>query len=236
MIEIKNISKSFKDNTVIDNLSLTVKSSHITALVGKNGSGKTTLMRLISGLLKPDCGTIFCDNKDLGILIGGDVHLYENLSGYENLEYFALLHNMSKKDFYSRYYELTEILKFNDFINERTSLYSRGMKQKIAFASAIIHNPSTILLDEPSTGLDILTASDVINFIKYCKDERKTILISTHNISEIADLSDTIAILSNKKIISQSSCKDFFADCNKEEKLIKLRNILEEEKFEEHSV
>ena len=75
MIEIKNISKTFKENTVINNLSLTVKSSQITALVGKNGSGKTTLMRLISGLLKPDSGTILCDRKNLGILIGGDVNL-----------------------------------------------------------------------------------------------------------------------------------------------------------------
>lgn len=236
MIEIKNISKSFKDNTVIDNLSLTVKSSHITSLIGKNGSGKTTLMRLISGLIKPDCGTIFCDRKNLGVLIGGDVNLYENLTGFENLKYFAFLHNMSKNDFYSRYYELSEILKFKDFINERTSLYSRGMKQKVAFASAIIHNPSTILLDEPSTGLDILTASDVINFIKYCKDDRKTILISTHNISEIADLSDSVAVLSNKRIILQSNCKDFFAGCKKEEKIIKLKNILEEKKIEEHII
>lgn len=236
MIEIKNISKTFKENTVINNLSLTAKSSQITALVGKNGSGKTTLMRLISGLLKPDSGTILCDRKNLGILIGGDVNLYENLTGYENLKYFAFLHNMSKKDFCSRYYELNEILKFNDFINERTSLYSRGMKQKIAFASAIIHNPNTILLDEPSTGLDILTASDVISFIKYCKDNSKTILISTHNISEIADLSDNIAILSSKKIILQSNSNDFFADCKKEEKLIKLRNILGDEKIEQNIV
>lgn len=227
MIEINNISKSLKNNTVIQNLSLTVNSSQITALIGKNGSGKTTLMRLISGLLKPDSGNINCNTKNIGVLIGGDVNLYENLTGYENLKYFAELHNMSKKEFSARCDELAEILKFNDFINERSGIYSRGMKQKIAFASAIIHNPDTILLDEPSTGLDILTAFDVINFIKYCKSKNKTILISTHNITEITDLSDNIAILSNKQVIAHCSIKDFFADYNNEEKINKLKNILE---------
>lgn len=227
MIEIKNISKVFKNNTVIENLSLTVNNSQITTLIGKNGSGKTTLMRLISGLLKPDSGTINCDKENIGVLIGGDVNLYENLTGYENLKYFAMLHNMSKKEFSLRCDELAEILNFNDFINEFSGVYSRGMKQKVAFASAIIHNPDTILLDEPSTGLDILTSFDVINFIKYCKSENKTILISTHNIAEITDLSDNVAILSNKQIVSHCSTEDFFADCNNEEKINKLKNILE---------
>ena len=123
MIKINNISKSFKSNTVIENLSLTVNSSQITALIGKNGSGKTTLMRLISGLLKPDSGNINCNTKNIGVLIGGDVNLYENLTGYENLKYFAELHNMSKKELSARCDELAEILKFNDFINERSGIY-----------------------------------------------------------------------------------------------------------------
>ncbi len=130
MIYIENISKSYNEKCVLKNLSLNINDGEITILIGKNGSGKTTLMKIISGLAKPDCGLIRYDDKSIGTMLGGDTNLYDKLTGYENIKFFAYLHNMSKDMFTKRYDELSEILKFKDFADEKVYKYSRGMRQK----------------------------------------------------------------------------------------------------------
>lgn len=227
MISIENVSKSFSNKNVLQNISLKIESGEITALIGKNGSGKTTLMRLISGLLKPDSGNISC-NDTIGVMLGADAFLYDNLTGFENIRYFADLHNMSHDEFIKQHEKLSEILNFKSFEGERVSSYSRGMKQKILFAISVIHNPDTILLDEPSTGLDLLTAFDVINFVKFCKSENKTIFISTHNIFEIINLSDKILILNKGKISQPKSTKELFQNTTEKEKITILENLIGE--------
>ena len=228
MIQIEALSKQFKGHAVVDNLSLTIPTGEITALVGANGCGKTTLMRLISGMLRPDSGSIQIgpDHK-LGVLLGGEVHLYEKLSGYENLCYFGMLRHLSKAECHARCRTLAEALNFQNFMHERTEIYSRGMKQRIAFAIALLHNPDILLLDEPSTGLDILAASDVLHLMRDCQSQGKTVLISTHNIAEIADLSDNIAIMNQGKIQRFEASSSFFAGCEGAEKLRKLVRFLE---------
>lgn len=229
MIILENICKSFKTKNVFSNLSLTVEDSKITALVGKNGCEKTTLIRIVSGLIKPDSGTIINSDKNIGVFLGGDTKLYDNLTGYENMNFFAGMHQLNKKQFQKRFDELSEILNFKDFAHERTAHYSRGMTQKIGFAISVIHNPNTIILDEPSTGLDIIAANDVINFINYCKLQDKTILISTHNMAEISDMSDYIAIIKNKSIALYDETNIFFDEAIGIEKANKLANFLETE-------
>lgn len=215
MINISNLQKRFADKAVIHNLNLKVDSGEITALVGKNGAGKSTLIRLICGLLKPDDGQISVfKNASIGVLLGGDVNLYANLTGYENISYFSQLHGINKRDMNGRIDELNKVLNFKDFMNERTACFSRGMRQKIAFVISIIHNPDILLLDEPSTGLDIEASNDVIQFIKYLKLQNKTILVATHNIFEISDLSDSIAFLNQGKIQKKVNTKQFFCGCD----------------------
>ncbi len=227
MIVLENINKSFKNKKVLRNLSLIVRDGKITALVGKNGCGKTTLVRLISGLIKPDSGTIINSDKNIGVFLGGDTKLYDNLTGYENIKFFAGMHKIDNKQFHNRFDELSEILKFKDFANEKASYYSRGMTQKIGFAISVIHNPNTIILDEPSTGLDIIAANDVINFINYCKHQNKTILISSHNMAEISDMSDYIAIIKDKSIALYDETSVFFSNATGTEKTNILANFLE---------
>lgn len=219
MIRIKKLKKSFSDNTVLNELSLTVKDGEITALVGKNGSGKSTLIRLIAGLLKQDGGKIsITSNQKIGVLLGGDVNLYKNLTANEIIHFFGELHGLSETYINRRIDELEDILCFKSFIDKRAGTLSRGMRQKIAIVISIIHDPAILLLDEPSTGLDIEASNDVINFIRYLKSENKTILIATHNIFEISDLCDSIAFIKNGKISKKVDTAAFFRQCPRDEK------------------
>ena len=228
MIRIKKLSKSFSDSKVIDNLNLTVKDGEITALVGKNGSGKSTLIRLISGLLQPDSGKItVSQNAKIGILLGGDVNLYKNLTAYETIHFFGALHGLSDSYIDSRIDALDNILNFRHFIDKRAYTFSRGMRQKIALVISIIHDPSILLLDEPSTGLDIEASNDIIDFIKYLKSENKTILIATHNIFEISDLCDSIAFIRDGKISNKVDTSKFFQNCPHDEKSTFLIRAME---------
>lgn len=218
MIEIKNLHKQFSENIVIDNLNLSVNCGEIVCLVGKNGSGKSTLIRLISGLLKPDRGEIHLSSKNIGVLLGGDVNLYTNLTALEIINYFGKLHNLTANEINKQIDTLNKILDFKDFLSKKSSTLSRGMRQKIALVIALIHDPDILLLDEPSTGLDLEASNDIINIIKHLKNNNKTILIATHNIFEISDLSDSIAFLYKGKICQKVKTNSFFSECLPNEK------------------
>ena len=214
MIRIENVTKRFGDRTVVDNISFCADKGAITGLIGSNGSGKSTTMRMISTLLKQNQGTITVGDVDtlrnpekargkIGLLLGGDVSLYERLTAEENILYFAELQGMDKSSAHAKICELSEILGMNDYLNRRVAGFSRGMKQKVAFARSIIHSPEVLLLDEPSTGLDIDSIKDVQNFILYCKKQEKTILLSTHNAHEMDYLCDRLVFIEDGKIIAQ---------------------------------
>ena len=146
MIDIINLTKTFNGHPILNNLNLTIESGEITALVGKNGAGKSTLIRSISGLLKPDSGEIqIKNNSQIGILMGGEVNLYRNLTAYEIIHYFGSLHGMKKKDINKKMAELDEVLNFKNFINQKAYTFSRGMNQKVAFIISLIHNPDILL-------------------------------------------------------------------------------------------
>lgn len=227
MVEILNLSKSFSKNRVINNLNLNIETGKITALVGKNGAGKSTLIRLISGVLNPDSGEIrFEKNMKTGTLLGGDIVLNNYLSGKEIITFYGRLNNLSRNVIEKRIDELDETLHFKEFYNSRSSKYSRGMRQKIAFANCLISNPDLLLLDEPSTGLDLETANDVIEFIKFLKSKNKSILVATHNIFEISDLSDSIAILKDGKTAACFDTAEFFDGCKSDEKSKRLISAL----------
>jgi sodium transport system ATP-binding protein len=209
----------------IQNVSFVAKPGCITGLLGANGSGKTTLMRLISGVLTLDSGNISICGADvhqnsstakqhLGVLLGGDISLYNRLTAYENIMYFAKLQGVDTDIAKHRLYELAHILEMDDFLTRRVAGFSRGMRQKIAFCRTVIHNPDVILLDEPSTGLDIYSIRDVEKFILYYKSLGKTILLSTHNAHEIETLCDHLIILKDGQVILDSSYKAALCNTN----------------------
>ena len=225
MITIKNITKTFGKKVAIDDLSFCAEPGVITGLIGGNGSGKSTTMRMIATLLKQDSGTIEINGidtiknptlarKQIGILLGGDVSLYDKLTARENILYFADLQGMNKENSEKSLEELSTLLGMNDFLDRQVAGFSRGMRQKVAFARSIIHDPDILLLDEPSTGLDINSIKDVQDFILFCKERKKTIILSTHNAHEMETLCDNIVFIEEGKIIAEGKKDDLLKKHN----------------------
>lgn len=221
MIVADNVSKQFGNYMAVKNISFHLEKGHILGLIGANGSGKTTLIRMISTILSPTSGEIRVNGmstiknpeeirEQMGVLLGGDVILYSHLTAEENIEYFGLLQGMEKKLIHKRINELVELLNMQDFIKRRTVGFSRGMKQKVAFARTMIHNPKIILLDEPSTGLDVCMIEDVQNYINVCRKNGCTIVLSSHNMDELNRLCDDMLILKTGSQIEYSSKEDLF--------------------------
>ena len=229
MIVIEGLSKEFSSQTVLDDLYLTIPSGAITALLGQNGTGKSTLIRLIAGLLHPDTGKISIDSaRKPGVLLGGDVYLNRSLTAEEILFFFGGLKGMRRSEISDKIRELDKILNISSFRDKKAATFSRGMRQKIALAISILDDPDVLLLDEPSTGLDIISSNDVILFLNYLRKNNKTILIATHNIFEISDMSDYVAVLKHGKIASFQETDSVFSDCQKENKSSRLIKLLEE--------
>ena len=212
MIALHQVSKMFSGNKAVDSVTFTAVPGRVMGLIGSNGSGKSTTMRLISTVLKQDSGSIEVSGfdtikypkavrKKIGTMLGGDVCLYPRLTARENIRYYADLQNVSCEDYRKTLDFLVETLMMSSFLDKRVCGFSRGMRQKVAFARSMIHSPDIMLLDEPSTGLDIISINEVQKFIVMCKNLGKTILLTSHNSSEIDNLCDDIVVLDEGKVI-----------------------------------
>lgn len=220
MIELKNLTKKFGDFTAVDNLSMNINEGEIFGLLGENGAGKTTTLRMLATMLKPTSGlatvrgynTIKDDERvrsNIGILFGGETGLYDRLTARENIEYFGKLYDMDKSELDKQIEKSCKMLDMNEYINKRIANFSKGMKQKTAFARSMIHNPKVLLLDEPTSGLDVTAAKQVHEFIKVCKSEGKTIIFSSHSMAEVEKLCDRIAVINKGKLIAIGTLNDF---------------------------
>ncbi|APM40222.1 ABC transporter ATP-binding protein [Clostridium kluyveri] len=236
MLEIKNISKEFKDIKAVDNLSFHVSEGEIVGLLGENGAGKTTTLRMISTMLKPTRGTIEVNGYDvirepskvrgeIGILFGGEVGLYDRLSAKENIEYFGRLYGMTQEKINKKVEELIKDLGMEEYIDRKAGKFSRGMKQKVSIAKSIIHSPKVMLFDEPSTGLDVSAARIIHEFILKCKSENKIILLSSHSMTEVEKLCDRVIIIQKGRLIEEGTIEQLkkrYNNYNLEEVFIKL--------------
>lgn len=216
MIEVKNLCKVFKNVKAVDNISFQVKDGEIVGLLGENGAGKTTTLRLLATMLKPTEGTAIVNGFDInteasnvrgetGILFGGEVGLYDRLTGRENIRYFAELNGMSRKESDESIDSITKSLGMEEYIDRRVGKFSRGMKQKVAIARSIVHNPSILLFDEPTAGLDVTAARIVQDFILKCRKDNKAIIFSSHTMSEVEKLCDRIIIIHKGSILEQGT-------------------------------
>lgn len=216
MIEIQEVTKRFKDKkasvTALNHVSFTVERGGIVGLLGENGAGKTTLLRSIATLLSPTEGKIKVNGfdtvrkpdeikKQMGVLFGGETGLYDRLTARENLEYFATLYHLSKHETKVRIDELTKMFGMRDYLDRKVDGFSKGMRQKLAIARTIIHDPDIILFDEPTTGLDI-TASNVFRqLVQELKQQGKTILFSSHIMDEVDMLCDHVAMIHRGELV-----------------------------------
>ena len=219
MLEVKDITKRFKKTEVVKNLSFNVDEGEIVGLLGENGAGKTTTLRMISTMLKVSEGDIIVNGfsvkkdsekvrKEIGILFGGDVGLYDRLTGRENIKYFANLYGMTDRQADKRIDILAKDFGMEDYIDKPVNKFSRGMKQKISIARSIVHNPSIMLFDEPCTGLDVRAARTVQRFIRKCQGQGKTILFSSHSMSEVEKLCDRVVIINKGKLLENCTIEE----------------------------
>lgn len=227
MIEVKNLSKAFKNIKAVDSISFKVNNGEIVGLLGENGAGKTTTLRLLATMLKPTGGTAAINGYDIikdankvrgeiGILFGGEVGLYDRLTAKENIRYFAELNGMSKEDMNKSINNLVEILEMGEYINRRVGKFSRGMKQKVAVARSIVHRPTVMLFDEPTAGLDVTASRIVQDFIIKCKEANKAIIFSSHSMSEVEKLCDRIVIIHKGEIFEEGTVEDLKRKYNNE--------------------
>lgn len=214
MIEINNISKKFGNTLALDGVSFSVNDGEIVGLLGENGAGKSTLLRILSTMLLPTSGSAKINGYDLkehpeqirkniGILFGSEVGLYERLTARENLEYFAKLNGMNVEESKKRLDDLAVRFDFKDYQNKQVGTFSKGMKQKVAIARSIIHNPSVMLFDEPDSGLDFKAARTIFDFMEQCRDEGKSIIFSSHSMENIKNYSERMVVIHKGKIVKE---------------------------------
>lgn len=205
-IELKNVSKTFKDNKVINNVSVTFESGNIYGFYGRNGSGKSVLQKIISGLYVPTSGEVLFNGIDINktktyplnmrILIEKPA-FFPDLTGFENLKLLADINSIIDD---KKIIETLELVNLKDEMNKKYSKYSLGMKQKLGVAQAIMEETDILILDEPFNGIDESTIDTLINYLLKKKSEGKLIIISTHIKEDLTKLSDKIYKFDNGSI------------------------------------
>lgn len=219
MIEVKELEKQFGSFKAVDKISFEVKKGEIFGLLGENGAGKTTTLRMLATMLQPTSGYALLGGLNvvrepekvrahIGILFGGETGLYDRLTASENISYFGELNGMDKAGIKERSQQLSAAFGMQEFMDKRASKLSKGMKQKVAFARSIIHNPEIMLFDEPTSGLDVSAAREVHEFILKCKAEGKTILFSSHTMKEVDKLCDRVGMIHKGRLVEVGSIEE----------------------------
>jgi len=212
-IQAEGLKKSFGNFDALRGIDLRVKRGEFMTLFGPNGAGKTTLIKLLATLTSPTSGTLrvygYDVRKDVNNIrsvigvISHDPYLYDNLSAFENIKFFGTLYGLDDVD--NRARSVIKQVGLEKRMNDLVRTFSRGMKQRLTVARAIVHEPKILLLDEPYTGLDQHGAQIFGKMLSDLKSQRRTILMTTHNIDEGLDLSDRIGILAKGKIVLDCS-------------------------------
>jgi sodium transport system ATP-binding protein len=229
MIETRGLSKVFRDKKrgeirAVDNVSFVCKPGQIYGLLGANGAGKTTTLRMLATILEPTDGTaVVCGydvvddpqrvRANVGFLSAATA-LYPRLTAQEMVEYFGRLNGLDDSTLKKRVDDIFNRLDMNSFRDRRCDKLSTGMKQKTSIARTLIHDPQVMIFDEPTIGLDIMTARTIIGFIRECRERGKTVIFSTHVMSEVEKLCDTIGIIQSGKLLAEGSLEELRARYN----------------------
>ncbi|MFO8145500.1 MAG: ATP-binding cassette domain-containing protein [Candidatus Syntrophosphaera sp.] len=230
MIRAHSLVKEFpkKDGTrfrAVDNISFETEHGEIVCLLGVNGAGKTTTMRILSTIFQPQSGTAEIEGYDirtqgdkvrqnLGFL-SGDTGLYARLTPREFVTYFGRLYGIPDGVIARRIDEMSTLLDMDEFLEKKIEFLSSGMKQKVSIVRSIIHDPPVMIFDEPTAGLDILTARNIISFIRDCKTRGKSVLFSTHIMREAERLADRIIMIHAGKILAQGTLEEMRGESGK---------------------
>ncbi len=226
MIKIENVKKEFfkldKNHQknkffAVNDISLKAQDGEIVGILGPNGAGKTTLLRMISGIMKPTSGTITYDKKNFNkneieikkeiAYLSGNTKIYKSISAYELLKMCLDFYDY-KKDHEKRIKDISKILELDSFLYNKIENLSTGQTQRVNIARCLIHDPKYYILDEATSGLDIISSQIILDFIKNEKKRGKTILYSTHYMEEAQEICDQVYMINKGKIIASGSPND----------------------------
>jgi ABC-2 type transport system ATP-binding protein len=209
-IETDQLSRSFDGLVAVDHLSLAIPAGIVFGFLGPNGAGKTTTVRMLSALIAPTSGTALVAGHKLGQenqsirhsvgILTETPGLYDRLSAFENLVFFGRLYDLEAAQAAKQTERFLKDLELWDRRNEKVGGFSKGMRQKLAIARALLHEPQVVFLDEPTSSLDPEAARTVLNFIKTLRAEGRTIVLTTHNLPEADEMCDVVAIFKKQLI------------------------------------
>ena len=218
MIELKELTRTFGNFTAVDNVSFTVPSGQVCGYLGPNGAGKTTTIKMLTGLIRPTSGTAAIEGFDIlenpievkrriGYVPESGA-LYEKLTPEEYLQLIGRLYHLEEEPLKRRIKEFLQLFQLEKHKNQRMDTFSKGMKQKIVVASALLHNPSVIFFDEPLNGLDANSALLVKELIRKLANQGKTIFYSSHILEVVEKICDRVIIIDHGRIVADGSIHD----------------------------
>jgi len=226
MIEAHQLTKIFRDKKrgeirAVDGVSFRAEPGRIYGLLGANGAGKTTTLRLLATLLQPTSGAATvagCDvtrepervRARVGFLAASTA-LYGRLTAREMIAYFGRLNGMSDAALNARIQRLADDLDMHEFLDRRCEKFSTGMKQKTSIARTLVHDPDVMIFDEPTLGLDVMTSRSIVRFVRDCRDRGKTVIYSTHIMSEVEKLCDRVGIIHGGRLLAEGTVADLRA-------------------------
>ncbi len=218
MIELKNITKKYADFTAVDNLSLSVRKGEVFGFIGPNGAGKTTTIKIMGGVLKPTSGSVKIadlDIKDHPEAAKGKIgfipdrpYLYEKLTGMEFLKFTSDLYGVTENGLEKKAEKELERFSLLDWSNELIESYSHGMRQRLIFASALLHDPEVIIVDEPMVGLDPMAIMMIKDLFVDLAKRGVTIFMSTHTLTVAEDICDRIGVIHRGRLIATGTTED----------------------------
>jgi ABC-2 type transport system ATP-binding protein len=217
-INVKNLSKKFKNYFAVNNISFTLDGNKTLGLLGPNGCGKTTSIGMMLGLITPTSGEVLIDNKNINNANRNEllsrmnfaspyIELPKKLTVRQNLEVYGRLYGI--KDLKNRIYEISTDLNLNNFLNKNTGELSSGQKNRVSLAKSLINKPDVLFLDEPTASLDPDIGDFVREYIEIYKSKNQiTILLASHNMKEVERLCDTVIMMKEGQIVDRGTCKD----------------------------
>ncbi len=218
MIELKEVTKIFGNKRAVDELTLTVASGELFCLLGPNGAGKTTTIKLLAGLLRPTQGSIRISGFDVASeylqakrrmsYVPDQPFLYDKLTGREFLEFVGNIYSVDRQVLRERVERLVALFECQEYIDELTESYSHGMKQRVVMASALLHEPEVIVIDEPLVGLDPWSARIVKDILQRRAREGRTVFLSTHTLSVAEEIATRIGIVNRGKLVALGTLEE----------------------------
>ncbi len=232
MIEVQNLTKIYDNNVIaVDDVSFNLDREVFAVLLGPNGAGKSTLLNIIAGILPPSKGRVIVNGIDvwkslskvkkiLGF-VPQEYGIWEYLTVQENLSYMASLYGLSKVEFRKRMRQVLELLNLEEYKNKLAGKLSGGYKRRLSIAMALIHDPEVVIMDEPTTGLDLRVRIELVEFMRNLARDGKTVLVSTH-ITEDAEYSDQVLVMNRGRIIIQGEVEEIKGKFFKHDNVVEL--------------